>query len=205
MHVRLNGRLCLTSGASWYKCSLIFCKYKTRAQCLCARPRFFVRAHLYEETLDSGRSHTVQSGRWLCRRKGKGTRSRGRRGNVECCATARNLESGQRAVTLQDTHRDTKAAMITHRYMETSTQIPITAVSRQLIRVECAAKSYQAHGLCPFPPPATPYCRQGKPKTLLICSFCKAWPSVWKCICHLPVTDSETCCDLHYCMAVAYY
>lgn len=65
----------------------------------------WVFTHLYGGTVHSGRSHTEPSGHWLCQRRGKGSLSQGTRGNGECCVTTRNLESGQRAVPLQDGHK----------------------------------------------------------------------------------------------------
>ena len=64
-----------------------------------ASPAF---THPHGETARSRRSRTGRSGRWLCRRRGKGSLSPGTRGSGERCATARNLESGQRAAPLQN-------------------------------------------------------------------------------------------------------
>lgn len=107
--------------------------------------------HLYGGTGHSGRSRRERSGHWLFRRRGRGSLSQGMMGNGECCAKARNLESGQRAEPLQDAHkqRSMHVQCLTNPFnMQTSKLCQSSHQSR-------VNSSYQPDALCPFPPPDT--------------------------------------------------
>lgn len=111
--------------------------------------------HLYWETVNTGRSHTGQSGHCVCQRRGTGSLAQGTRGNGEQCETARNLENGQRAESLQDAWKHTLEQARKHIYAHTraNKHKDCKNLSTKVVS-ECyrgQSKQYQAVALWTFP------------------------------------------------------
>lgn len=135
---------------SMCSCFFVFNKWETSPVAL------WLLTHLYGGTGHTGTSHTEQSGHSFCQRRGNGSLSQERRGNGGCCAIARNLESGQSAVTLQDAHNRLE------KYMQTSTHTCKQIKTCWGSRVPESTVVIKTDALCPLPPPEV--------QTILTCS-----------------------------------